>query len=124
MSHRTRSTVQALEAGEALPPLSVREDARRGPAVGSALPEGGDRRTAEQRRTERRRGEVDRASILLRGKRSLVPVVNVSEGGATIQTRLAAQEGEAVAVALGDTAPVAAIVRWRRGGCIGIDFVP
>lgn len=118
--HRLRSTVRAVETGAELPPLSAREECRRKP-VDDGAP-GVDRRKAPQRKTERHRGLVHRASITFRGKKALVGVVNISRGGLTIETRILPEVDETVEVELPGAAPTAGTVRWARRGLVGIDM--
>jgi hypothetical protein len=117
MAHRLRSAILAGEAAAPLPPTTL-EDCRRKAETPVAAE---DRRTAAQRRSDRHRGLVDHASILLRGKRALVRVANVSKGGITVESSIAPEVGESVRVDI-DGAPVAGTVRWARRGRIGIDL--
>ena len=118
--HRLRSTVRAVEAGTELPPLSARDECRRKP-VAEAAP-AFDRRKASQRKSERHRGLVHRASITFRGKKALVGIVNVSRGGVTVETRILPEIGEAVEVELPGSSPASGTVRWARRGLVGVDL--
>ena len=120
MSNRFRSTVRALEAGASLPPLSTREETRRAPA--QADPPQMERRSGADRRSERHRGLVERAELSLRGKKTLVRVVNVSRGGVTLEAPVDVKPGDTLSVALPGEAPLRATVRWSRGGRIGLDL--
>ena len=118
--HSLRSSMRAREAGAPARPLSL--DERRREAVTAApaeLPKG-ERRTAAQRRSDRHRGVVEQAAILYRGKRAMVPVANVSEGGVTLETGLLPDLGETVLIELGGRPPVEAVVRWVKKGRIGL----
>ncbi|HMC91431.1 MAG TPA: PilZ domain-containing protein [Allosphingosinicella sp.] len=119
MAHRLRSKVKAAEAGAELAPVSLveRRDPHAGPAETAA-----ERRRAAQRRSERHQGVVERAAIQFRGKPALVQVVNASEGGITIETALRPEPGETLGVALEGQPPRTGIVRWVRGGQVGIAF--
>jgi hypothetical protein len=120
MSNRFRSTVRAVEAGASLPPLSAREETRRAPVEGD--PAVLDRRSGVDRRSARHRGLVERAEVAWRGKKTLVRVVNVSRGGATVEAPIAVQPGDTVSLALPGEAPLPATVRWSRGGRVGLDL--
>ncbi|TMJ16162.1 MAG: hypothetical protein E6G94_05030 [Alphaproteobacteria bacterium] len=117
MAHRLRSAILAGEAAPPVAPTSLEECRRKAEAPVGAQ----DRRTAAQRRSDRHRGLVDHASILLRGKRALVRVANVSKGGITVESSIAPDVGESVSVDV-DGTPVAGTVRWARRGRIGIDL--
>lgn len=80
-----------------------------------------DRRVAAQRKDKRLREVASHATVYFGGKRSLVPVVNVSASGVTIESAVAPKAGETVTVALEGRDPVEGIVRWVRRGRIGID---
>ena len=118
MAHRLRSKVKAAEAGEALAPASLVECRRdpHAPAVATPF----DRRQAAQRRSDRHRGQVERAAIVFRGKPALVRVVNASARGITIETSVRPDVGEPLSVALEGHPPRTGEVRWLRRGQIGI----
>lgn len=119
--HRLRSTVKAVEAGATLPPLSAREECRRSPVQDGSAPTG-DRRKAPQRRVSRHRGLLERAAVTYRGKKALVGIVNLSRGGATIETRIAAEVGDSLTIELPGTGGAPATVRWTHRGLVGLDF--
>jgi hypothetical protein len=79
-----------------------------------------ERRVAAQRRDKRHRELVERATIVIGRKRSLVRVVNVSSSGLTIETPLIPAIGEAILIELPD-GPVEGVVRWVRRGRVGLD---
>jgi hypothetical protein len=120
MAHRLRSKVRAAEAGETLAPVSM-VACRRDPHAPPA-PTTPERREAAQRRSVRHAGVVERAALLFRGKPALVRVVNASEGGITVETPIAPEEGETLSVALEGDSPRTGTVRWVRRGQIGIAF--
>lgn len=120
MAHRLRSKVKAAEAGEALAPASLVE-CRRDPHA-PPVPTPAERRKAAQRSVPRHQGVVERAAILFRGKPALVRVVNASEGGITVETAIAPDEGETLGVALEGHPPRTGTVRWVRRGQVGIAF--
>ena len=80
-----------------------------------------ERRTANQRREDRFRNIVDRATLVFRRKTLLVRVVNVSEGGLMIEAPIAPRIGEDVRITFEGHAPLTATVRWVRDGRIGLD---
>lgn len=109
-------------AGTGNPCVSRDAGRRRGQgSLSGALIPREERRTTNQRREERYRGLVDRASLCIRGKTMLVKVVNLSESGLMIETSIEAHIGEAVRVAFKGCAPLDAVVRWVRDGRIGLD---
>ena len=120
MAHRLRSKVKAAEAGAALAPVSLVE-CRRDPHAPPAAT-AGERRKAAQRRSDRHQGLVERAALLFRGKPALVQVVNASAGGITVATALRPEPGETLSVALEGHPPRTGVVRWLRGGRVGIAF--
>ncbi len=54
----------------------------------------------------------------------LAETVDVSQGGAKLQTRLRVHPGEAVQVTLDGLFPIAGVVRWAKDGMAGIAFTP
>src|SRR5688500_2765851 len=99
--HGLRSALLAGEKGAhgAAQP-STEEECRRKGARDPSRPESererarDDRRVAAQRKSPRHRELVERATIVLGRKRSLVRVVNVSASGLTIETPLVPAIGE------------------------------
>jgi len=121
MAHRLRSKVKAAEAGAELAPVSLvecRRDPHAAPAETAA-----ERRRAAQRRSDRHQGVVERAAIQFRGKPALVQVVNASAGGITIETALRPEPDETIGIALEGQPPRTGVVRWVRGGQVGIAFL-
>jgi hypothetical protein len=116
MAHRLRSSILAGDGAASLAPAPTAEPCRRSGAAAPAA----ERRSAAQRKAERHRGLVERAAITVRGKTALVPVLNSSKGGVTVETSLQPEIGEAVGLALAGSAPAAAMVRWVRRGRIGL----
>lgn len=80
-----------------------------------------ERRTTDQRREERYRGIVDRATLTFRRKTVLVKVVNISEGGLMVETTILPHIGECIEVEFDGFDPLPATVRWVRDGRIGLD---
>jgi hypothetical protein len=121
--HSLRSSIRAREAGAPARPLSLEERRREAPAAEpSDLPKG-ERRTGAQRRADRHRGIVERASILYRGKRAMVAVANLSKGGVTIETSLTPDIGETLMLELPGKEPAEARVRWVKPGRVGLALI-
>ncbi|HEX5183506.1 MAG TPA: PilZ domain-containing protein [Allosphingosinicella sp.] len=118
--HDLRSALRAREGGAPARPLSLEERRREAPPVDPATLPNGERRASGDRRAERHRGLVERAVIRCRGKKALVPVTNISKGGATIETKLAPEIGETLILELPGKAPAEARVRWVNDGRIGL----
>src|SRR5687768_17452884 len=124
--HGLRSALLAGKEGAPATQPSTEEECRRKGARDPSRPESererarDERRVAAQRKSPRHRELVERATIVLGRKRSLVRVVNVSASGLTIETPLVPAVGEAIRVEL-PAGPVEGIVRWIRKGRIGID---
>ena len=120
MVHRLRSSISAGEgSGDWQPEVSTEPGRRKGKAE---APAEGERRKGSERRAERKRGLVERAALVFRGKTSLVPVANSSKGGVTIETALQPEIGELLQIAIPGHAPVEAVVRWVRRGRVGLDL--
>jgi hypothetical protein len=121
--HGLRSRILAGESGAAAPGASEEACRRKGERDPSRAPSDRvreDRRVAAQRKDKRLRELASHATVWFGGKRSLVPVVNVSASGLTIESTLP-KAGEAVTIALEGREPVEGIVRWVRKGRVGID---
>ena len=120
--HGLRSRLLAGE-GAAVPAPSeeaCRRKGERDPSRGPSERVRDDRRVAAQRKDKRLREVANHATIFYGGKRALVPVVNVSASGLTIESAIAPKAGEAMTLALDGRAPVEGVVRWVRRGRIGI----
>ena len=119
-----RSALQKGEVAQHFSPVSAKEKCRRKAAevsLSSILIPRVERRTTNQRREDRFRGIVDRATLVFRRKKLLVKVVNVSEGGLMIEGPLEPRIGEQVKVEFEGFEPLQAVVRWIREGRIGLD---
>ena len=122
--HGLRSRILAGESGAAAPGAAeepCRRKGERDPSRASSERIRDDRRVAAQRKGKRLREVVSHATVYFGGKRSLVPVVNVSASGVTIESALAPKAGEQVVIALEGRDPVEGVVRWARRGRVGID---
>jgi hypothetical protein len=121
--HGLRSRILAGESAAAAPGASEEACRRKGERDPSRAPSDRvreDRRVAAQRKDKRLRELASHATVWFGGKRSLVPVVNVSASGLTIESTLP-KAGEAVTISLEGREPVEGIVRWVRKGRVGID---
>lgn len=118
-----RSAVQKGEVAQIMSPIA-QEKCRRDKlesSLASILIPRVERRTTNQRREDRYRGIVERATLVFRRKKVLVKVVNVSESGLMIETSIEPRIGERIAVEFDGFEPLQGIVRWVREGRIGLD---
>jgi hypothetical protein len=121
--HGLRSRILAGESAAAAPDPAEEACRRKGERDPSRAPSDrvrDDRRVAAQRKAKRLREVASHATVWFGGKRSLVPVVNVSSNGLTIESAIAPKAGEAVTIALDGRDPVEGVVRWVRKGRVGI----
>lgn len=118
--HSLRSSIRARESGATARPLSLEERRREAPADAAVPLPKGERRKADRRSHERHHGIVEKAAILYRGKRAMVAVANVSEGGITLDTSLVFDIGEALLIELSGQPAAEATVRWAKQGRIGL----
>jgi hypothetical protein len=123
--HGLRSALLAGEGKAAAAQPSTEEECRRKGARDPSrapTPERvrDDRRVAAQRKSQRHRQIVERATIYYGGKRALVRVVNVSARGLTIESPIVPAAGETMRIAL-EAGSVDGVVRWVRRGRIGLD---
>lgn len=86
---------------------------------------------AENRRTNQRGGDRHRLSdeqavVLRKGKRYVVDLINLSQGGAMVRGKFTAKLWDRVDLVLGETAGIAnqveCAVRWIRGDRFGLEF--
>lgn len=118
-----RAAVRNGEPAQAVSP-AAKEKCRRSRhenSLANVLIPRGERRATNQRREERYRGIVDRATLLFRRKTLLAKVVNISESGLMIEAAIAPRIGEDVVVEFDGFKPLPATVRWVRDGRIGLD---
>jgi hypothetical protein len=80
-------------------------------------------RLTNQRSEDRLGDQVDRSTIHFRRRKHLVRVVNVSSGGAMIESEIEPRIGETIDVQFADAHRTPCIVRWVREGRIGLEFV-
>lgn len=122
--HELRSAIQAGQRpSETL--VARKENCRRGPGekslVGLHIPRE-ERRATNQRREDRFRGVVERATIVFRRKKSLVKVVNVSGSGVMLETGILPRIGEKIAIEFDGFDRLEGVVCWVRDGRIGLDL--
>lgn len=80
------------------------------------------KRTADHRDGDRHRLTSEQAELLVRGKKRVVELVNLSGGGAMIATDVPLQMWHKVHLVLGGEFKIECAVRWIRGGRIGLEF--
>lgn len=122
--HELRSAIAAGEAPKASP-VTRKEACRRRAADGSLIAvqiPREERRQTNQRREDRFRGVVDRATIIFRRKRSLVKVVNISPSGIMIESTLMPRIGETIGVEFEGFDRLEGTVCWVKQGRIGLDL--
>lgn len=119
-----RSAFQNGQLTSAVSPRAKDKDrrARVERGLASVLIPRTERRTSNQRREERYRGIVDRATLVFRGKTLLAKVVNISESGLMIEATIEPRIGEEIAVEFDGFEPLTGTVRWVRDGRFGLDL--
>ena len=119
-----RSAVQNGEVAQVMSPVADKEKCRRSKIEGSLaniLIPRVERRTTNQRREDRYRGIVDRATVMFRRKKVLVKVVNVSESGLMVEASIEPRIGEQLTLEFDGFEPLRAVVRWVRDGRLGLN---
>ena len=119
-----RSAVQNGEVAQIMSPISAKEKCRRDRmevSLAKILIPRVERRTTNQRREDRYRGIVERATLVFRRKKVLVKVVNVSQSGLMIEANIEPRIGERMQVEFEGFEPLQSSVRWVREGRIGLD---
>jgi hypothetical protein len=82
-----------------------------------------ERRHVNQRREPRLPDVCDSAQIRFRGEMIRVPVHNISSHGAKIETAVAPYIGEAIEISFDNCFVADSVVRWVRGGAVGLEFL-
>jgi hypothetical protein len=120
-----RAAVLNGEGQRILSPISTKEPCRRrakgDTSLAALVIAREERRSTNQRREDRHRGVVDRATLVFRRKKSLVPVINVSTSGVMIESAIVPRIGEALRLEFEGFDPIDGVVRWVKQGRIGID---
>lgn len=121
-----RSALAKGELSRIVQPAAAKERCRRGgaagPSLSSILIPREERRTSNQRREDRYRGVVERATITFRRKKSLVKVVNISESGLMVESPIEPRIGERIAIEFEGFEPLSGTVCWVREGRVGLDL--
>jgi hypothetical protein len=100
-----------------------REDDRKLGASLTAVPvKRQETRLTDTRAADRLRDAVEAATITFRRRKHEVPVINVSPGGAMIESDLDPRIGERLDIQFADCNRTRCSVRWVRGGRIGLEF--
>lgn len=125
--HELRSTVLAGEGSRSSPLIAPKRNRRatdeNGPSLVAVTIPRTEARARNERKEERQRDVVDRTLIYFRRQKHEVPVVNVSSGGAMIQTDLLPRIGETIDIQFADCNRTKSVVRWIRDGRIGVEFL-
>ena len=122
--HGLRSAILSGESASASL-VSTKEACRRktgGGSLTSLQIAREERRATDQRCEDRHWGIVDRAILVFRRKKLLVRVVNVSSSGIMIEADIMPRIGEKVAVDFEGFDRLEGVVRWIKGGRIGLDL--
>ncbi|WP_260483196.1 PilZ domain-containing protein [Sphingomicrobium flavum] len=81
------------------------------------------KRMFDERSEPREETDLKTAMLGYRGASHVVRLVNISQSGAMVIFDQMPHIGEKVTLQLLEQGEVAAVVRWVRGGSIGINFV-
>ena len=130
--HQLRSNLQEGEGRATYSPLSTKERCRRGGeerrarepsqvSLANLAIARQERRTTDQRSGDRHRDVIGRTTIVFRGKKSLVRVVNISEGGVMIESHIIPRIGESIRIHFEGFERLNGVVRWVKQGRIGLD---
>jgi len=122
--HELRTAILTGDVDKVLNPVTRKEGCRRreaGPSLVDIPIPREERRVTNQRCEDRFHGVVERATIVFRGKRTLVPVVNVSESGAMIESAIVPRIGETIGLLFDGFERIDGVVRWVKQGRIGLD---
>ncbi len=120
-----RSALRNGEVNQVVRPAAKKENCRRHPAgisLTSILIPRVERRTTNQRREDRFRGVVERATVTFRRKKILAKVVNVSSSGIMIEAPIEPRIGEKLRVDFDGFEPLLGVICWAREGRFGLDL--
>jgi hypothetical protein len=120
-----RSALQKGEVNQVVRSPAKKENCRRRVAdtsLSKILIPRGERRTTNQRREDRFRGVVDRATVTFRRKKVLAKVVNLSGSGIMLEAPLEPRIGEKLRVEFDGFESLYGQVCWVRDGRCGIDL--
>ena len=121
--HEFRNALATGDARSSQGPITKKEKCRR--QAGATLVDIAiareERRRTNQRREDRFHGAVERAIVMFRRKKSLVPVLNISGGGVMIESSIMPRIGETIFLEFEGFDRLEAVVRWVAQGRIGLD---
>jgi hypothetical protein len=81
-----------------------------------------ERRRSHQRTEDRHRLSKEEAAMLFDGGEYAVGLINISSGGAMIETDIVPSINDIIGLRFADCIPIEAIVRWAAKGRIGLEF--
>lgn len=120
-----RSALRKGEVNQVVRPAAKKENCRRrleDISLTSILIPRGERRTTNQRREDRFRGVVERATVTFRRKKVLAKVVNLSGSGLMLEAPIEPRIGEKLRVEFEGFESLYGQVCWVRDGRCGIDL--
>jgi hypothetical protein len=123
--HEIRSTILSGEEKPATPVASKAKRAGEGGLGGltKIAIKREETRVTNQRAEDRLRDIVEETMMVFRRKKMSVRVINVSSRGAMIEADVEARIGEKLDVLFTEGNKTKCVVRWVRGGRIGIEFL-
>lgn len=116
-----RAAVSRGDVAQSMSPIAKDKCRRAETSLAGILIPRVERRTTNQRREDRYRGIVDRATMVFRRKKVLVKVINISESGLMVEATIEPKIGEKVSIEFEGFEPLAGMIRWVRDGRIGLD---
>jgi hypothetical protein len=126
--HKIRSAIVSGDGLQAYTPLAPKQPPPRravetelGSLAADIIPREQPRIT-DHRREDRVAGEVERATLSVRGEQVTVSVINTSSRGLMIEADFEAYIGEEVGIELQEGIWSVCLVRWRRGERMGLGF--
>lgn len=110
--------------GQRKPLLGTKQPkrAKEQPGLANVVVRREETRTTDMRDDDRHRLVEHDAIAIHRRKRSQVELVNLSGGGAMVETSLKPRIGDRLDLELGEGARLEAVVRWVKNGRIGLEF--
>ena len=122
--HEIRSSI--LSGGDQPTPVARKQKAKREPGTAGSLVKLAikrqETRVTDQRCEDRLRDVVEESVIYFRRRKLSARVVNVSSRGAMLASDIDARIGERIDIQFADKARTRSVVRWVRGGRIGVEF--
>lgn len=125
--HEIRSALLSGEGGGRASPLIApkrgRDKAEANSGSLTAIPvKRQQTRSRNERKEERLHGVVDAAILHFDGCKYDARVVNVSSQGTMVETTFSPWIGDSIQVQFADCNPTDCVVRWVRGGRLGLEF--